>query len=94
MVGDIPARSLSSSIKGKRTTCDSEYAKCEDTRRSMSGRINALGGMITNWSSKKQATVALSSTKAEYTAYAEYCQEVTFTNMLLEELTNLPKAMA
>jgi hypothetical protein len=40
------------------------YAKCEDTRRSISGRVNILGGMITNWSSKIQSTVALSSTES------------------------------
>ena len=34
--------------------CDSDYAKDETDRRSISGRINTLGGMITNWSSKKQ----------------------------------------
>ncbi len=46
--------------------CDSDYAKDENDRKSISGRINTLGGMITNWSSKKQNTVSLSSTEAEY----------------------------
>ncbi len=39
-----------------------------------------------SWSSKKQATVVLSSTDAEYYAYSECRQEAMLTNMLLAEL--------
>ena len=46
--------------------CDSDYAKDENDRKSISGRLNTIGGTITNWTSKKQSTVALSSTEAEY----------------------------
>jgi hypothetical protein len=54
------------------SNCDSDYAKDENDRRSsISGRINALGGMITNWTSKKQQTVSLSSSEAEYQAISE-----------------------
>ena len=42
--------------------------------------------MLTNWSSKKQRTVTLSSTEAEYIAIANCAQEAKFTNMLLKEL--------
>jgi len=66
--------------------CDSDYAKDTNDRKSISGRINTLGGMITSWSSKKQNTVTLSSTEAEYLSMASCCQEVKFTNMLLKEL--------
>jgi hypothetical protein len=34
--------------------CDSDYVKDENDRKSISGRINTLGGMTTNWTSKKQ----------------------------------------
>jgi hypothetical protein len=50
------------------SNCDSDYGKDENDRKSISGRINTLGGMVTNWSSKKQNTVSLSSTEAEYQA--------------------------
>jgi hypothetical protein len=48
--------------------CDSDYAKDENDRRSVSGQINILGAMTTNWTSKKQHNVSLSSSEAEYQA--------------------------
>jgi hypothetical protein len=51
--------------------CDSDYSKDENDRRSVSGRINTIGGMGTNWASKKQQTVSLSSSEAEYQALSE-----------------------
>jgi hypothetical protein len=67
--------------------CDSDYANDKKDRKSISERINTLGGMITNWTSKKQATPALSSTEAEYKAISECAQESLFTCSLLLELT-------
>jgi hypothetical protein len=48
--------------------CDSDYAKDENDRRSISGRINILVGMTTTRTSKKQQTVSISSSEAEYQA--------------------------
>jgi hypothetical protein len=67
--------------------CDSDYAKNENDRKSISGRINTVGGMITNWSSRKQATVSLSSTEAEYQSLSECAQEAIFTQSLIQEIT-------
>jgi DNA replicative helicase MCM subunit Mcm2 (Cdc46/Mcm family) len=39
---------------------DSYDTKDETDMRSISGQINTLGGMITNWTSKKQETLSLS----------------------------------
>jgi hypothetical protein len=61
------------------SNCDSDYAKDENDRRSISGRINTLGGMITNWTTKKQQTVSLSSSEPEYQALSECVQEPMFT---------------
>ena len=48
--------------------------------------INTLGGMILNWFSKKQKSVTLSSTEAEYVVLSECSQETKFKWMLLNEL--------
>jgi hypothetical protein len=71
--------------------CDSDYAKDENDRQSVSDRINTLGGRITNWTSKKQQTVLLSSSEAEYQALSECTQETVFTRNLVEELTGQKK---
>jgi len=69
---------------------DADYASDKQDRKSISGRISTLGGMIMGWSSKKQQTVSLSSCESEYIAYAEGCQEALFMNQLLEELLGKP----
>jgi hypothetical protein len=62
--------------------CDSDYAKDKNDRRSVSGQINTLGGMITNWTSKSQQTVSLSSSNQ---ALRDCPQEAEFTRNLVEE---------
>jgi hypothetical protein len=47
--------------------------------------------MTTNWTSKKQHTVSLSSSEAEYQALSECVQEAVFTQNLVEELTSQRK---
>jgi hypothetical protein len=71
--------------------CDLDYAKDENDRKSISGQMNTLGGMTTNWTSKKQNTVSLSSSEAEYQALSECVQESVFTHNLVEELTGKRK---
>jgi hypothetical protein len=67
--------------------CETDYAEDENDRRSVSGRIKTLGGMTTNWTSKKQHTASLSSSEAEHQALSEYTQEAVFN----EELTGQKK---
>jgi hypothetical protein len=68
------------------SNCDSDSAKDENDRRSISGRINTLGGMITYWTSKKQWTASLSSSEAEHQVLSECVQETMVTQSLLNEL--------
>nr|GFA66597.1 Gag-Pol polyprotein [Tanacetum cinerariifolium] len=47
---------------------DADHARCQDTRRSTSGSAQFLGDKPVSWSSKKQKSNAISSTKVEYIA--------------------------
>ncbi|GJW37827.1 hypothetical protein Tco_0060747, partial [Tanacetum coccineum] len=46
------------------------------TRRSTSGSIQLLGDRLVSWSSKRQKSAAISSTKAEYIALSGCCAQV------------------
>nr|GFC57022.1 retrovirus-related Pol polyprotein from transposon TNT 1-94 [Tanacetum cinerariifolium] len=45
---------------------DADHAGCQDTQRSTSGSAQFLGDKLVSWSSKKQKSTAISTTKAEY----------------------------
>nr|GEW21754.1 retrovirus-related Pol polyprotein from transposon TNT 1-94 [Tanacetum cinerariifolium] len=45
---------------------DADHPGCQDTRRSMSGSAQFLGDKLVSWSSKKQKSIVISTTKAEY----------------------------
>ncbi|GKB39000.1 retrovirus-related pol polyprotein from transposon TNT 1-94 [Tanacetum coccineum] len=47
---------------------DADHVGCQDTRRSTSGSMQFLGDRLVSWSSKRQKSVAISSTEAEYIA--------------------------
>ncbi|GJR37003.1 retrovirus-related pol polyprotein from transposon TNT 1-94 [Tanacetum coccineum] len=51
---------------------DVDHAGCQDTRRSTSGSIQLLGDRLVSWSSKRQKSVAISSTEAEYIALSKH----------------------
>ena len=65
---------------------DSDYAGCLDTRRSRTGYTFHLGEGCITWQSKKQATVALSTSEAEFLSLSSATQEVKWLRTLLEEL--------
>nr|GEV41475.1 zinc finger, CCHC-type [Tanacetum cinerariifolium] len=52
---------------------DADHAGCQDTRRSTSGSVQFLGERLISWSSKRQKSVAISSTEAEYIALSGCC---------------------
>ncbi|GKD27766.1 hypothetical protein Tco_1233980 [Tanacetum coccineum] len=45
---------------------DADHAGCQDTRRSTSRSAQFLGDKLVSWSSKKQKSIAISTTEAEY----------------------------
>ena len=65
---------------------DSDWATDMDDSKSISGFANIFGGAAVSWGSRKQPTVALSSSEAEFMAATESVKDVKFLRMLLEEL--------
>ena len=63
--------------------CDSNYATDKETRKSVSGLVDTLGGTILTCSLKTHRTVMLSSTKAKYIALSACAPDVNFISMLL-----------
>lgn len=65
---------------------DSDWAGDKESRKSTSGYIFMLNGGPGSWCSKRQSTVALSSTEAEYIALTLAAKEATWLRLLLTEL--------
>ena len=75
---------------------DADWAGDVDTRRSTSGYVFQIGNSTVSWSSKIQATVAKSTTEAEYTALSQATQEAVWLRRLLFDLgysTDLPTSI-
>ncbi|KAJ3535136.1 hypothetical protein NMY22_g6623 [Coprinellus aureogranulatus] len=63
-----------------------DHAGCLDTRRSTSGSLIKMGSGAVSWSSKKQTTVADSSTEAEYVSVSAAGREIFWMRTLLKEI--------
>ena len=65
---------------------DADWAANDINRRSISGYAFKLGEGAISWASKKQTSVALSSTEAEYMALTQACKEAIWIKHYLTEL--------
>jgi hypothetical protein len=65
---------------------DADWGNDSDSRRSTTGYVFLLAGAAISWISKRQATVALSSTEAEYMAACTATREAIYLRQLLNNL--------
>ena len=85
--GILFSRSSSSECIGY---SDADWGGDLDDRKSTSGFIYQIGEGPVSWSSRKQNSVALSTSEAEYVALASAAQEAIWLRQLMSELTKTP----
>jgi len=66
---------------------DADWANCPEDRKSYTGFVFILANGAVTWESRKQQTVALSSTEAEYMGISEASKEAIYLRRFLLELS-------
>jgi hypothetical protein len=73
---------------------DADFAGCQFDRKSTSGTCQFLGFSLVSWSSRKQSSVAQSTTEADYVAAASCCSQLLWITYTMsdygEEYTHIP----
>jgi hypothetical protein len=73
---------------------DVDFAGCRLDRKSTSGTCQFLGSSLVSWSSRKQSSVAQSTTEADYVAAASCCSQLLWITYTMsdfgEEYTHVP----
>ena len=70
--------------------CDSTWASDVSDRHSVGGYLIFIGDSLVSWSSKKQKSIALSSTEAEYMSLGACCQETLYIQYILKSVLTTP----
>ena len=66
--------------------CDSDYAGCPDTRLSTGGFVFKFSDCAVSWSSRRQTSVAQSTSEAEYVSAGAAALEATWLRDFAQEL--------
>ena len=64
---------------------DVDYAGSKIDRKSTSGTCQFLGPCLVSWSSRKQNSVAISTTEAEYVAAGSCCAQILWMRQTLKD---------
>ena len=67
--------------------CDADYAGDKLERKSTSGACQFLGEALVSWCCRKQNTIALSTTEAEYVSAANCCSQLIWIKNQLEDFS-------
>ena len=65
---------------------DSDYGGDKDDRKSTFAYVFSIGSGAISWASKKQSTISLSTTEAEYRAMFVVAQEAIWLRHILKEI--------
>lgn len=65
---------------------DSDYAEDRDDRHSTTGFVFLMAGGAISWASRRQPTISVSSTEAEYKAASDTCRQLTWLRTFGSEL--------
>lgn len=68
---------------------DSDWAGALDDRKSTTGYLFEVFGAVVTWTTRKQTTVSLSSTEAEYIALSTAAEELVWLKNLLQDFGNI-----
>ena len=71
------------SLKG---FCDADWAGDANERRSTTGYVFFIGEVAVSWNCKKQPTIALSTTEAEYMAASHCTKEAIWIRKLMADV--------
>jgi hypothetical protein len=66
---------------------DADWAGDKISRKSVTGYVVMLAGGAVTWTSRKQKTIALSSTESEYMCMSDACRQLVWIESLLQELS-------
>ena len=83
---DLRLRYHGASNDGLLSYSDSDYAEDRDDRHSTSGFVFLMAGGAVSWASRRQPTISLSSTEAEYKAASDTCRQMTWLRTFGHEL--------